>query len=285
MWAQLRPHLPVSVETLETKASGHAIGLAAEALKKGAKLVIAVGGDGTVNEVVNGFFEGERPIAPDASLGIIPQGTGSDFIRTLKLPLDPRKAAEIIHRGVAKPIDVARVSYMTTQGASTTRYFINVTSFGMGGAVAANAKRYSKVLGGRVGFLVATLVTMLRFSGNTVTLRLDGSKTIEAKITNVAIGNGQFHGAGMWVCPHALLDDGVLDVSVIRYLGLFETIRDLSMLYNGRIYEHPKVEFHRSQRIEAGASEPTLIEIDGEPLGKLPVDVTILPGAITVLTN
>jgi YegS/Rv2252/BmrU family lipid kinase len=283
VWDRARRHLPSSIEVRETRAVGHGIGLAAEALKTGARIVIAVGGDGTINEVVNGFFEGEHLLAPDAVLGIVPHGTGSDFIRTLGLPADPKLAAEVICRGTAKSIDVGVVRYTSLGGVRASRYFVNVTSFGMGGAVAARAKRYSSVLGGKAGFLASTILTMLSFSGNQITLNLDQSKTIEATITNVAVGNGQFHGAGMWVCPQAIVNDGLLDVSVIHYLNIFELIRNISMLYNGRIFEHPKVEFYRVRHIVAQGDENALIEVDGEPLGKLPLEISILPSAIRVL--
>ena len=147
----------------------------------------------------------------------------------------------------------------------------------MGGAVAARANRSSKALGGQFAFLAATLQTALTFSGNSVTLRLDESKRIEAKITNVAVGNGQYHGAGMWVCPGASIDDGLLDVTVIRYLSLLELARNLPALYNGRIYSHPKVQSHRVKVVHADSREPALIEIDGEPLGRLPIEVSVLP--------
>lgn len=284
VWAQVQTHLAKSVETLTTSSPGHAIELTADALRRGARTIIAVGGDGTINEVVNGFFDGERAIAPDAALGIIPHGTGSDLRRILHLPADGKEAAEVVARAAARPLDVMRVRYMTHSGAIAYRYSINVTSFGMGGAVAARANRSSKPFGGKVAFLIATLVTTLGFSGSQVQLRLDDSKNLETRITNVAVGNGQFHGSGMWVCPRASLDDGMLDVTIIHHLSLFEILRDLPTLYNGKIYSHPKVEFHRVTHLEANASEAVLIEIDGEPLGRLPLDISICPKALHVLT-
>jgi len=282
-WAKVRAHLPEPVEALETKAPGHGIELTANAIKNGARTIIAVGGDGTINEVVNGFFEDERLISSEAILGIIPHGTGSDFRRILNLPLDEKTAAPVIHSGQPRMVDIMKVHYTRTDGTSAVRYSINITSFGMGGAVAARANRSSKALGGHFAFLAATLQTALTFSGNSVTLRLDESKRIEAKITNVAVGNGQYHGAGMWVCPGASIDDGLLDVTVIRYLSLLELVRNLPALYNGRIYSHPKVQSHRVKVVHADSREPALIEIDGEPLGRLPIEVSVLPKAIRVL--
>jgi YegS/Rv2252/BmrU family lipid kinase len=284
LWARVRGCLSQPVEVFETSAPGHAIELTAAALRNGARTVVAVGGDGTINEVVNGFFDGTKPIAPNAALAIIPHGTGSDFRRSLKLPSDEKKATDVIERGSWCNVDVARVIYTSMDGASAVRYSINLTSFGMGGAVAARANRSSKLLGGRISFLIATLRTALEYSARNVTVVLDDTTTVRQRITNVAIGNGQYHGGGMWVCPRASLEDGRLDVTFIRQLSLFSLVRSLPYLYNGKIQEHPAVELHTARRVEARSDEITLIEIDGEPLGKLPILIEVVPHAIRVLT-
>ena len=131
--------------------------------------------------------------------------------------------------------------------------------------------------------MTATLQTAMNFSGVSVTLKIDDSDPTDEKITNVAVGNGQYHGAGMWACPGASITDGILDVTVIRYLSLFELLKGLPMLYNGSIYTHPKVKAYRAKRIEAKSKETALIEIDGEPLGRLPIEISIVPNAIRVL--
>jgi len=282
-WARVRMQLPGKIETLQTRAPGHGIELTANAIRSGATTIIAVGGDGTINEVVNGFFENERLISNEVTLGIVPRGTGSDFWRILNLPPDERTAASVIHSGAPRLIDIMKVRYTRMDGTSALRYSVNITSFGMGGLVAARANRSRKPLGGRIAFLIATIRTALAFPGNSVTLSLDNSKTVEAKITNVAVGNGQYHGAGMWICPGASIEDGMLDLTVIKYLSLWELVRGLPVLYNGGIYTHSKVESYRVKHVQADSLETTLIEIDGEPLGRLPIEVSILPGAIRIL--
>jgi diacylglycerol kinase (ATP) len=278
-----RTHLPQNVEVLETKHAGHAIELTRGALRKGARTIVAIGGDGTINEVINGFFDGTELVADDAVLAIIPHGTGSDLRRTIKLPADEKDAADLIGHGTPRPVDVARVQYTTMDGKVATRYSINLTSFGMGGAVAARASRSFKGLGGQVSFLLATLTTALQYRGKEVRLQLDDRDTIDAVVLNVAVGNGQFHGGGMWVCPGASLTDGLLDVTVIRAMSLPRLVVSLPMLYNGSIYRHPKVTSHPAKRIVATASETTLIEIDGEPLGRLPIEITVVPAALRIL--
>lgn len=285
VWAALRAEAEAALGPLqeyETRAPGHAIELARAALRQGCRTVIAVGGDGTAGEAANGFFEAGAPVAPGAALGLIPQGSGSDLRRTLGIPLDAGAALEIIRRDAVRKIDVARVSFQTPEGKPGTRYALNMIGFGMGGAVAARANRSSRFLGGRLAFQLATLLTGLGFGGRTVRLSLDAGPARRLRISNIAAGNGQFEGGGMWMCPRAAPDDGWLDVSIVHYLPPLELLRALAFLYNGKIYEHPKAEFHRAARLEATADEETLIEVDGEPVGRLPVEISVLPRALTV---
>jgi YegS/Rv2252/BmrU family lipid kinase len=244
------------------------------AIKAGAKTVVAVGGDGTINEVVNGFFENEREISHEVRLGIIPHGTGSDFARTLNLPRDPERGAALLHPGQPKLVDLLKVTYTADDGSPKLRYSINITSLGMGGIVAARAKG---------SYLLATVHTACTFRGNSVRLTLDGTRTVEERITNVAVGNGQYHGGGMWLCPGASISDGLLDVTVVRYLPLFKLLMGIPTLYNGDILKHPKVTAYRAKHVQATSTEQVLVEIDGEPLGRLPMEISVVPNAIRVL--
>src|SRR5205809_447874 len=162
------------------------------------------------------------------------------------------------------------------------RTILAIGGDGTGGAVAARVSRTSKALG-KVSFLIATVATTLRFQGNTVSLRIDGAELQNVSISNVAVGNGPYHGGGMWACPRAVMDDGVLEVTIIENMPAWEIFRDISYLYNGRIYEHPKVRYFRTTHLEATSDQPTLLEIDGEPLGQLPLEIEVIPKAIRVL--
>ncbi len=275
-WAKVRACLPGEVDTFETRAPEHATELTRAAIKRGARTIVAVGGDGTLNEVVNGFFENEREISHEVRLGIVPHGTGSDFARILNLPVDEKKTAAVLHHGNPQLVDLLRVRYTAMDGSPALRYSINVTSFGMGGLVAARAKR---------SYLIAMLQTALTFRGNSVTLGIDATSAVKEKITNVAIWNGQFHGGGMWSCPGASINDGFLDVTVVRYLSLFEMLKGIPTLYNGSILTHRKVRAYRGNRVEATSAERVLIEVDGEPLGRLPVEISLVPHAIRVLAE
>jgi len=272
-----------TIRVVKTAARGDATELTSAALRNGARTIIAVGGDGTINEVVNGFFLDGQLINADAALGIVPAGTSSDLRRSLDLPVDQKDAIFIIKNGAPRPIDLMRVRYTDPSGAPATRYAINVTSFGMGALVAARAPRSAKGLGAKLAYLSTAARTALRYTGRRVIVTLDRTNRIEERITNVAVGNGRYHGAGMQVCPNADLTDGLLDVTVIGYVGLVELLASARMLYNGRILDHPKVQSFRARHVQAESTEPTFIEIDGEPLGRLPVEIELLPKALQVL--
>ncbi len=267
------------IGVMQTESPGHAIGLSGEAVRSGYNTIIAVGGDGTLNETVNGILA-QGATDSIVTLGLIPQGTGSDFRRTVKLPLDEDEAVQIIERGETALFDAMHVVYRDTRGDEGIRYAINVASFGMGGAVAERANRSSKPFGGRMAFLTATALTGLSFSGNSVSIQADDGDWQDVRVTNVAVGNGQYHGAGMHVCPRAVPNDGLLDVTIIEKLSLLEMALNIRILFNGQIYNHPRIHHNRVKKLVARSDDSVQIEIDGEPLGRLPIEITVIPTAL-----
>lgn len=252
----------------------------------GRKLIIAVGGDGTINEAANGFLSGGEPVNPDARLGIIPIGTGGDFQRSVRVPSDIEEAVETIAGGFAHTIDVGAARLQGHDGHPVERCFVNLTSFGMGGEVCVRSRNILSPLGGKTAFLYATLAVFLTYRAKRVRLTLDGVPLPEElRITNVAIGNGRYHGGGMHPCPHALLDDGLLEVTTIDYLNMFELVRDLPVLYSDDVYRHPKVRHHRVRTVLAESEDVTRIELDGEAVGRLPMEVRVLPRRLPVLVS
>ncbi|MEX2302856.1 MAG: diacylglycerol kinase family protein [Bryobacterales bacterium] len=272
------------VDTRFTQRRGHATDLTQQALREGYDLVIAVGGDGTVNEIVNGFFRDGRLVNPGARLGFIPIGTGGDFRRTLQVPLDAEQAVEVIAQDQPLEIDVGRARFTGYDGAPVERYFVNVLGLGMGGDVSVRAKSFPRWFGGKTAFLGATLLVFLNYRGKRVRLTLDGAEhPDEFVITNIAIGNGRYQGGGMHPCPRAVLNDGLLEVTTIDRLSMFELLRDLPVLYSDDVYKHPKVRHFRAQRIRAASADITRIEVDGEALGTLPLEIEVLPKQLNIL--
>jgi YegS/Rv2252/BmrU family lipid kinase len=267
-----------------TEYPGHGILLARELVEQGYDVVVAVGGDGAIGEVANGFLRDDRPVREDAVLAIVPFGTGGDFRRTLGIP-DVETAVRVIAAGRPRRIDMGKAEYRAVSGEPRERYFINLTSFGMGGEVAARAKNPLSRWSGKAAFLYATGVVFLGYRAPRVTLRLDGEAPREYTIMNIAAGNGRYHGGGMHVCPRALLDDGLLDVTVVEDLGVFRAVKDLPVLYSDNVYAHPKVHHFRATRLRADSSARVSIEVDGEPLGTLPLEIGVLPRVINVLAG
>ena len=272
------------VETRFTHEPGAGIAITRGLLREGFDLIIAAGGDGTINEVANGFLDQDRPVRPEAAMGILPLGTGGDFRRTLEIPTPTPEALEVLAGGHGALIDVGKATYRPTSGSQASRYFVNLVSFGMGGHVAAQSRNFLSGFGGKAAFFWATVKTFLSYRGRQVGLSLDGGSTrLPFFITNVAIGNGQFHGGGMRPCPAAVPNDGVFDVTVINYAGALRLLSSISMLYSGAVYSHPKVRHFEAARILAESSNVTEIEIDGEPLGTLPLEISLLPRQLRVL--
>lgn len=269
-----------------TDSPGAGIPIARELLRDGYSLLVAVGGDGTINEVANGFFERDHIVRPESRLGILPLGTGGDFRRTLGIPRNPAEAVKVLSEGLPLLIDVGKASYQASDGTSQSRYFVNMVSFGMGGHVAARAKNSLRRFGGKAAFLWATLVTFLSYRGKQIKLKVAPDPAeVECLITNVAVGNGQFHGGGMRPCPTAVLDDGLFEVTVIDYAGTLELLGSMPVLYSGEIYKHPKARHLRASKLSADSAVVTEIEVDGEPLGRLPLEISLLPRQLPVLVD
>ncbi len=286
-WRQVERRLASRFGSLEvrfTERPGHATELTRELLAQGFDCIIGVGGDGTYNEIANGFVEDDRPVRPGACLGLLPMGTGGDFQRTLRIPGDLDGMIEALAAAEPVEIDLGKIRYVGHDGRPAQRYFINVTSMGMGGEVCVRAKNVFSRFGGQAAFLYATLKAFLVYRPQPIDLYLDGAaEPRRYRVLNIAIGNGMYHGGGMYVCPGAELNDGRLEVTVIQHLGPLTMLRNLDYLYSGKIYDYPKVEHFQAERLRAEAEGTVRIEVDGEGLGMLPVQISVVPRAMHVL--
>jgi diacylglycerol kinase (ATP) len=263
----------------------HAIELARSAIRDGTELVIGVGGDGTMNEIANGFYEGARLINPGARLGILPSGTGCDLTRSLRIPNGLKKAMEIITEGPVQPIDVGQVSFRGPDGATLKRYFLNVADFGVGGEVVhrVNTQRLERKASSYVRCLVST---MIRYKNKRVRIRVDGRELPRGEYLIGAVANGRVFGKGMKVAPEARLDDGLFDAVLVRGMKFLEFCRSGWRLMNGTHIRHPKVDVVRGRCVEADPEDgepPILLELDGEQLGTLPAIFEIVPRSLPVI--
>ncbi len=247
----------------------------ARAVAGDAGLVVAVGGDGTVNEVVNGLA------GSDAVLATIPIGTGMDFVRTYGIPTTFDGAVRVAVDGDERTIDAGRVRYRTWAGDEETRFFANVGSVGMSGAVAQRANGMSKAFGGRLTFFYALTRVFLEWENTEVTVRLDSGER-RARMHDVVIANGVWHGGGMKLAPDARPDDGLFDVVLIGDVDKLDFLTTAPKIYRGRHVTHPKVEVVRSATVEVDAAEHLPIEVEGEQIGTTPAVFEIVPGALRI---
>jgi YegS/Rv2252/BmrU family lipid kinase len=268
--------LGLSGETLLSERPGHLIELAARAVDGGARLVVAVGGDGTLNEVVNGIA------GRDVELATIPLGTGMDFVRTYGIPTKFDDAVRCALEGVTRTIDAGRVSYRLWSGEAAERWFANVGSVGMSGAVAQRANGMSKVLGGKLTFFYALTRVFLEWQNTEVTVGLDDGEERHGLMHDVVVANGAWHGGGMKLAPDALPDDGLFEVVLIGDVGKVDFLTTAPKIYKGRHVDHPKVEVVRSKRVEVDAGERLPIEVEGEQVVTTPALFEVVPGALRV---
>jgi YegS/Rv2252/BmrU family lipid kinase len=268
-----------------TTGQGDAIDLARKALFEGAEQIVCVGGDGTLNEVVNGFMGEDGPIRPGAALAYIPRGTGCDFIKTVPIPKDLDRAMDLILESHARPIDLGQLRYRDHRGEPALRYFHNITSFGLGGEVDERVNRTTKAFGGFVSFIWATLISILIYDKKRIRLKMDNGLQQTFSSWNVVVANGQYQGGGMWVAPDARVDDGTFHVTVIGDLSLPEVFWHLPKLYNGKLLEVGKVSAFEAKKVEADSDQQVLLDVDGEPLGALPVVIEIVPNALPLVMD
>ncbi len=264
-------------KTLFSQRPGELIELAERAAHDGADLVVAVGGDGTLNEVANGLVRA----GTSAELATIPLGTGMDFVRTYAIPTQFDAAVRNALDGATRAIDVGRVSYRRWDGSNGERYVANVGSVGMSAAVAQRANGMSKSLGGKATFFYALARVFFEWQNTVVSVELDDERR-EARMHDVIVANGQWHGGAMWLAPEAQPDDGFFDVVLIGDVTKRDFLTTAPKIYKGTYLAHPKVELLRSRTVTVDAREQLPIELDGEQVGTTPVRFEIVPAALRV---
>ena len=272
-----------SFDVYVTGRSGHAERFAGEAVMKGASTIVCVGGDGTLNEVVNGLMSVDERRRSGTAIGFIPNGTGCDFAKSVPISRDPEEAIQRIRQRGLRTIDLGRLFFSNHEGRRAVRYFHNVASFGLGGEVDERVNRSGKRFGPFFSFIRATLISILVYGKKRVHLKVDDTFEGEVSVWNVAVANGQYHGGGMWVAPVAAIDDGMLDVTVLGDLSLAGVFRNLPNLYNGKILQVPKVFGLKGKRISASSNQRVLLDVDGEQPGTLPVTVDVIPKAVHMI--
>jgi len=277
--SQLLKHVGLSFDYEYTEGIGHAIELARAAASDGYRYLVAVGGDGTVNEVANGILSSTR--STTTALGVVSTGTGSDFVRSIGIPRDYTSACSFLTSSQRLLIDVGVVEYQR-QGQTLKRFFVNAAGVGFDAAVVEATERLPKYFGGTIPYLGGLIRTLLGYQNKPVVLSI-GDKVESSRILSVVVANGCYFGGGMHVTPEASLNDNLLDVMVVGDIGKFELLHALPMVYKGTHGAHPKVSIEKAAKITVESSERVLVHADGELLGEGPASFWLMPAALSIV--
>ena len=281
------------LDTALTERPRHASEIAESAAREGRDVVVAVGGDGTIHEVVNGLMRARAELGRAPKLGIVAQGTGGDFRKSLGLEHRLDRYCQAIASGTTRAVDVGAFSYADDDGATREAFFINILSVGMGGLVDRYVARASRSLGGTFAYLGASVRALIDSDVGRLACTLhDGetSELVELETRSLAICNGQFFGSGMQVAPMASLDDGRFDVVSMGAAPKLSFMVSSLSIYKGKHVEQPGVRVFSCDRIEITLLNEEIrqqfpLDVDGEPLGLLPIDVRVVPRAIEIFTG
>ena len=286
-WAQIKDALYTILKEFKyefTEKPSQAIDISRAAIREGSELIVGVGGDGTINEIANGFFDGQNIINPKTVMGIVPSGTGCDFIKSLHIPTNLKSAMKVITQAPSPTIDVGIAKFQTHGGSDAERYFLNVADFGFGGEVLERMNQ-NRAKRKAASYLKSTLATFFHYKNKRIKIKVDGEEIPRGEYLIGAISNGRIFGKGMKIAPYARLDDELFDIILVKGMKVWEFLRNVWKIYAGTHLSHPKISFIQGRKIEAIPEDPDediLIEIDGEQVGKLPATFEIVPKSLSV---
>ncbi len=277
--SKLLERIGLSFDFEYTEGVGHAIELARAAASDGYQCLVAVGGDGTLNEVANGILHSTG--AAKTALGVVSTGTGSDFVRSAGIPRDYAAACSVLTSSRRLSIDVGVVEYQR-EGRTLQRFFVNAAGTGFDAAVVRATERLPKFFGGTVPYVAGVLRTLFSYKNKPVVVRV-GDEVERGRVLNVVVANGGYIGGGMHIVPGAELGDGLLDVAIVGDMGKFELLKELPKVYKGTHINHPKFKMMKAARVTVESPEPMLLYADGELLGECPVSFWVMPGALSIV--
>lgn len=267
-----------------TKYRGHAIEIASENILKGCKNIIGVGGDGTLNEIVNGVFLQKEVPYNEITIGMIPVGTGNDWCRTFNIPNDYLQAIEVIKNKKTVTQDVAKISFHNF-GKEDDRYFVNVAGMGFDAVVLRKSNQDKET--GKVGNLVYyknILSSLFKHKSLPCKIYIDND-SFEADVFSLNAGLCKYSGGGMMQVPNAVFNDGMIDVTIINRIRKLKVIRNIKKLYDGSFINLKEVQTHKTKCLRVESKHNLLLEADGEFLGNAPAEFSVVPNALSIISN
>ncbi|MDR3366964.1 MAG: diacylglycerol kinase family lipid kinase, partial [Prevotellaceae bacterium] len=268
-----------------TEKKFHAVELTVKAVNDGFRKIVVVGGDGTVNEVVNGLFIQKQAPAHEVTLSVIPVGTGNDWVRMLGIPRTYSDAVHSICREQTILQDVVKITFEEAR-VKQTRYMANVSGIGFDAMANRSFNRLKEA--GRTGtwlYLSSVLLTLFRYRSKHFVAKVDGKDFFDGRLFSGAIGVGKYNGGGMLQMPAAVVDDGLMDVTLIRKMNLYRFFTNVQRLYNGTIYNFYKVKATQGKNVFITSYPQSPIEIDGEACGYSPFTFELVPKSIRVVVG
>ncbi len=286
-WSQIAGwlnHFKFNYHSVFTAFPRHAIDLTKDFIEKGYTRIIVVGGDGTMNEVVNGIFQQQRFKTTEISLGMITVGTGNDWGRMFGIPKDYKEAIQVLLQNKTFIQDAGMVEYKRNT-ASENRYFVNIAGLGFDAEVVRKTNRLKeKGKGGPLLYLVNIFSSLVNYKFVNAVISVDGTD-IENEILSINVGICKYNGGGMITVPGAIPDDGLFDLTVINRMSRPDIIMSLRRLYDGTINKHPRVDSFTGKSIRVESADRIMLETDGESLGHTPLEFNIIPKSVKIITG
>jgi YegS/Rv2252/BmrU family lipid kinase len=277
--SRLLKRIGLSFDFEYTEGVGHAIELARAAASDGYQCLVAVGGDGTVNEVANGILYSTG--ATRTALGIISTGTGSDFVRSVGIPRDYASACSTLTSSRRLAIDIGVVEYQS-KGQTLRRFFVNGAGVGFDAAVVEKTERLPKYFGGTIPYLAGLIQAMFSYKNKSVVVNIE-NEVMSGRALSVVVANGGYLGGGMHIAPRAELSDSLLDVVIVGDIGKLELLKELPTVYKGTHINHPKVRMRKATHVSIQSPERMLVHADGELLGESPASFWVVPAALSLV--
>jgi YegS/Rv2252/BmrU family lipid kinase len=282
--AQILQKEGILFEPVFTERRLHASVIARNKIKQGYSKIIVVGGDGTMNEVINGVFAQRRMHTTEVMLGMISVGTGNDWAKTFNIPSDYEGAIRTIKQQKTFIQDAGLVNYQRN-GKMWNRYFINIAGMGFGARVVERTNiMKSRGKSGPLLYFYNIFSSLLQYRSKKAVIEIDGT-SYNRKIFSLNVGIGKYNGGGMIQVPHAVADDGLYSITLIKKIGKLNVIANIGKLYNGNIVKHSKVETYMAKNVQIAGSSLLQLETDGETLGHVPVSFQIIPKSVRVISG
>ncbi len=262
----------------------HAAIIARNKIKEGYSRIIVVGGDGTMNEVINGLFSQRRIQTTEVMLGMISVGTGNDWAKMFNIPLGYEEAVLTIKKQRTFIQDAGLVQY-TKNGKEWKRYFINIASFGFGARVVERSNRMKeKGKSSSLLYFYNIFASLMGYKSQKADIEIDG-KVFKRNVFAFIVGICKYNGGGMIPVPHAIADDGLYSITLIKKIGKLNLLANVMRLYNSKIINHSRVETYTAQSVQIGGSSKLMLETDGESLGQGPLHFQIIPRSVQVISG